>query len=218
MTRKTRIIISILIIAVVAAAAGWFFINAKKDQTTPLPPKNGIIVAFGDSLTAGIGATDTEGEAGKLHNDLPSQLSRRIGIEIINKGHSGDTTQAALDRIDDVIALDPGTVIVLLGGNDYLRRVPIDTTFANLTQIIQTFKQHDIRVVLLGVRGGLLNDIFEDRFAQLAKEQDVPFVPNVLDGILDDKALMFDAIHPNNAGYAIIADKVAPVLKNAVGM
>lgn len=218
MTRKKRIIISILIITLVAAAAGWFFINDKKDQTTALPPKNGIIVAFGDSLTAGIGATDTEGEAGKLHNDLPSQLSRKIGIQIINKGHSGDTTQAALDRIDEVIELDPGTVIVLLGGNDYLRRVPIDTTFANLTRIIDAFQANDTRVVLLGVRGGLLNDIFEERFEQLAKDQGVPFVPNVLDGILDDKALMFDAIHPNNAGYAIIADKVAPVLKKAIGM
>src|SRR5262245_8391069 len=87
------------------------------------------IIAFGDSLVSGRGASPGR--------DLGSQLTDRIGATIINAGRSGDTTESALARLDrDVLARDPRVVIVLLGGNDFLRKVPRNRTFANLGQIV----------------------------------------------------------------------------------
>ncbi len=208
MTTTTRSVTSI-VLSIAILGSGFFFIHNKNDQLAGNPPKNATVVAFGDSLIRGVGSTDG--------NDFVSLLSRRIGTEIVNKGKSGDTTVAALTRLDEVIALDPGTVIILLGGNDYLRKVPMETTFGNLAAMIERFKQNDIRVILLGVRGGLLRDLYEKDFAKLASDQEVPFVSNVLDGLIGDDALMSDTIHPNDKGYAIIAERVLPVLIEVLG-
>lgn len=196
------------ILLVAAAVLGAFMFV--KPKPTMQPPKNTTVVAFGDSLISGYGATKG--------NDMISVVSRMAGVPIINEGKSGDTTTAATDRLQDVLAHNPGVVILLIGGNDYLRRVPIDTTFRNIAHILTTFQDNDIRVILLGVRGGLLTDTFSERFDAVAQEYDVPYITNVLEGILGERDLMFDAIHPNDAGYALIAERVAPVLLNVLGL
>jgi len=162
-------------------------------------------VAFGDSLVAGVGAT-----AG---DDFVSLLSTRIGEPIINLGVSGDTTAAALSRLDQVQAADPRIVIVLLGGNDYLRRIPKADTFANLETIIQSVQNTGAVVLLLGVRGGVVRDEYEDEFERLVKEYNVAYVEDVLSGLIGRSELMSDPIHPNDAGYRIIADRVYLVLE-----
>lgn len=181
-------------------------IEGRETGKNDFPLREGPIVAFGDSLVAGHGAG--------WNKDFVNQLEDRIGLDIVNLGVNGDTTALALERIDAVTDKDPSVVIILLGGNDYLRKVPIDETFSNLGKIIDIIEADGGRVLLLGVRGGLLRDIFEERFEEFAKSKDVEFVPNVLDGLIGKKELMSDAIHPNNAGYAIIADKVEPVLRD----
>src|SRR5437763_9915919 len=104
--------------ALVVILAVWFFWPAQK--VTNLDSHGSNIIAFGDSLTAGYGANPGE--------DYPSRLSSMIGVTIMNAGVSGDTTDTALARIDtDVLARDPRLVIVGLGGNDFLRGVPIET-------------------------------------------------------------------------------------------
>jgi lysophospholipase L1-like esterase len=168
------------------------------------------IVAFGDSLIYGVGSTP--------EHDFISLVSSAIGEPIINLGVSGNTTEAALERIDDIWQYDPKIVIILLGGNDYLRRVPMDTTFANLGAIVDEIHAHGAAVLLLGVRGGLIRDTYNDRFEKFAREKKVGFVPNVLDAIISEKELMSDAIHPNDAGYRIIANKVTPALKQMIGL
>ncbi len=207
MTKTSQTVTSI-ILSLTVLGAGFFFIHNKKDQPNINPPKNAKIVAFGDSLVRGMGST-----AG---NDFVSLLSRSIGAPIINEGKSGDTTVTAMTRLDEVIAHDPGTVIILLGGNDYLRKVPMETTFANLNTIIDRLKQNNTRVILLGVRGGLLKDLYDEDFAQLAKDQDVPYISNVLEDLIGNDSLMSDAIHPNDKGYAIIAERVLPVLREVL--
>ncbi len=127
-------------------------------------------------------------------------------------GKSGDTTTSALTRIESVIEPNPKVVIVLLGGNDYLRRIPISETFANLQKIIDRIHESGSAVLLLGVRGGLLRDTYNESFEKFAKANKVGFVPNVLDGLITNKEFMSDSIHPNDAGYAVIADKVLPIL------
>ena len=106
----------------------------------------------------------------------------------------------------------PDIVIILLGGNDYLRRVPDTQTFDNLLMIIRQVQSGGAVVLLLGVRGGLLTDHWDTNFEMLAKATGSAYVPNVLDGIFGDPKLMSDQIHPNDRGYEKIADKVAPAL------
>lgn len=194
----------IVILAVIILAVLGYFLFRGTPETVPL--KEGPIVAFDDSLVVGYGATEG--------NDFVSLLSERVGKPITNLGVSGDTTAKALLRIDEVLEEKPSVVIILLGGNDYLRKVPIEDTFANLSTIVDQIEASGARVLLLGVRGGLLRDIFEERFEQFAKEKKVTFVPNVLDGLIGDDRYMSDSIHPNDAGYEKIADKVEPILKD----
>lgn len=190
----------ILIIAIVACIA--FF--ALRDRSPSLPLGDGPVIALGDSLVYGYGAT-----AGR---DFVSLLSARIGEPIVNMGVSGDTTAGGLARVDEVVAREPRAVILLLGGNDFLRKVPRAQTFANLKSIIQKLQASGARVLLLGVRGGLLSDSADSDFKRLADETGVEYVPDVLDGLFGDSRYMSDSIHPNDAGYARVAERVYPAL------
>lgn len=167
--------------------------------------EDGPIIFFGDSLVEGIGATPG--------NDLPAQLSRQISQSVINAGRSGDTTASALARLEqDVISRDPGLVIILLGGNDFIKQIPLDETFKNFSIMIDRIKTHGAGVLLIGIRGGIFGDPFKERFEQLAKEKGIVFIPNILDGVIGNPELMSDPIHPNDDGYAKMAKRVAPVV------
>ncbi|MFM2414956.1 MAG: hypothetical protein RI911_649 [Candidatus Parcubacteria bacterium] len=182
----------------------FFFSGVSVKRFANYPPQNETIVAFGDSLVQGVGATQD--------NDLFSQVSAKIGMRIINKGVSGNTTADGLARVDEVIALKPGVVIVVLGGNDYLRQVPKEDTFANLRAIVRRLQEVGAVVVVVGVRGGLLSDHFEPLYEELAADLKTGYVPNILKGLLTRQEYMADSIHPNDKGYAIIAEKIAPLL------
>lgn len=171
---------------------------------TNYPPQGENIVAFGDSLIEGVGAS--------TGNDFPSQLARLIGRPVENMGVSGNTTRDGVRRLPDVLAREPDIVILLFGGNDYLRRIPSEETFKNLAAIVDGLNEQGVLVVMLGVRGGVLSDAYANAYEQLAQEKNVAFIPNILKGLLGDDELMADTIHPNDKGYEKIAQKVADVL------
>jgi acyl-CoA thioesterase-1 len=198
-----KYLIFIGIFAVIAVGF-WLLHPAHK----PAKPSSGSnIVAFGDSLTAGQGAS-----AGK---DYPSDLSVIIGQPVINAGVSGDTTAQALGRIDnDVMSKDPKIVIVLLGANDFFQKIPIATTEQNLDQIIEKIQMTGASAVLVGVRLDLFSESYSSMYSRVAKKYNLEYVPNIMDGILGHSELMSDEIHPNDAGYKIIAERVAPQVKN----
>lgn len=162
------------------------------------------IVAFGDSLVVGVGAS--------TNNDFISLLSRQVGKPIVNLGVSGNTTKDGLNRIEELDKYNPKVVILLLGGNDYLQKVPIEETFANLEKIIQNIHARGSAVLLLGVRGGLLSDRFDSKFEELSRKYETAHVPNVLEGLLGKSEYMSDVIHPNDLGYRKISERVYPVL------
>lgn len=163
------------------------------------------IVAFGDSLVYGTGSTDG--------NDFVSQLSVMIGMPIINLGVPGNTTAQGLRRIDEVLEEKPDVVILLLGGNDALQNVNQRITFENLGTIINILKTNGIEVLLLGVHGkAIFSDPYSEPFRNLAKDKNVGYVPDVLAGLLGNKSLMSDGVHPNDIGYEKIANKVFPHL------
>lgn len=186
----------------------YWFLNSAPDITN-YPPHAGPIVAFGDSLVSGTGSTEG--------NDFVSLISKNINEPVENFGVPGDTTAGALARVGVAVERHPRIAIVLLGGNDYLQRVDKEETFKNLRGIIKNFQIDGAVVVLLGVRGGLLGDNFAGDFKQVARDTGSVYVSDVLDNLLGDKKYMSDQIHPNDAGYAIIASRVLeairPVLK-----
>lgn len=199
----SKIVISIsILLSVVLVGYGLFF---RGNEIVNYPPKEGSIVAFGDSLVEGVGSPQTEGFV------LP--LSQLIHEPIINLGVAGNTTEDALARVELVTEQNPRLVLVLLGGNDYLRRMPAEETFANLHTIITTLQNEGALVVLLGVRGGVLKDNYESEYQKLAKATGAVYVPNVLDDIFGDTALMSDSVHPNKDDYKLIAEKIYQEIK-----
>lgn len=164
-----------------------------------------VIVAFGDSLVTGYGASEG--------GDIFTNLSNRIGVPIYNLGVSGDTSARALARIQGVLERKPDIVVVLVGGNDALQGVPVAETEATIGTILSTLKSAGVTPILAGVVGGFPNDSFKPMFERLAEEHEVVLVSNVLAGILGDNRLMSDAIHPNAQGYARIAERLQPILE-----
>jgi len=202
MSKNAWYIIVVCALALLALIAWHFF---KPSSYINYPPQQGPVVAVGDSLVQGVGATEG--------NDFVSLVSQSINEPVQNFGVSGDTTEETRARLDEVLAENPRIVLVLVGGNDYLKRVPKTETFANLRAIVERLQQEGALVVLLGVRGGVLVDNFADDFEDLAKETGSVYVSDVLNNMLGNKQYMYDQIHPNDEGYAIIAERVVKVLR-----
>ncbi|MBG86749.1 MAG: arylesterase [Verrucomicrobiales bacterium] len=194
-------------------AGGWlFFWNSAPGEYRNLPPANtGPWVCFGDSLTEGYGAV-----RGK---DYPSLFAQKLGTKVVNLGVSGNTTADGLARIDSAIKLKPRVVMLCLGGNDTLQQIPREQTFANLATMIDRFHRSGSFVVLVGVRSAsILRDKNAEHFENLAKEKNVFYIPNILDGVFGQPALMSDKIHPNGDGYEKIAHRLEEELKPIQGL
>jgi len=157
-----------------------------------------IIISFGDSLTAGIGAG--------TGMDYPSQLSKMIGKPVINRGISGDTTATALRRLKrDVLSADPDVVLITLGGNDLKNGIAKNIAFGNLKYIVETIQNQGARVIVGGLKLPGRDQGFGQGYADLAQQTGATLIPNIFAGIVDNPNLMSDPIHPNAAGYGIIA-------------
>ncbi len=203
MTQK--IIYSVVAAAFVILTIWYFFFHVGRETAITNLPSSGVdIVAFGDSLVAGTGATNG--------NDFVSLLSKGIGREIVNLGVPGNTTADGLARINELDRYRPKVVLLLLGGNDHLKKLPIETTFGNLGKIIEDIHSRGAVVLLLGVKGNLFGDKFEPEFENLRDKYKTAYVSNVLDGLFRNPKLMEDSIHPNDAGNKIIAERIYPVL------
>jgi acyl-CoA thioesterase-1 len=163
------------------------------------------VIAFGDSLVSGKGST-------KGH-DFVSVLSDLVGVKVTNAGRSGDTTASAVRRLDSaVLSQDADIAIVLLGGNDLLRFVPIDQRVANIAGIAERLRKAGVRVILVGL-GSPPIDPFGGALQGIASRTGSTLVTGVLDGILGNSALMSDFIHPNDAGHRLMAERMAPTLR-----
>lgn len=158
------------------------------------------IVVLGDSIAAGVGSGP--GQA------YPELLAARLGTEVINAGVSGNTTADGLARIDQVLDEDPWMVIVELGGNDVLRRVPPEQTERNLRGIVDrviSARAVPVLVEMDAPFGGDYLAIYE----RLGDEYGIPVVEETLGEILRDRALKSDTIHPNAEGQKVLAEAIA---------
>jgi acyl-CoA thioesterase I len=178
----------------------------------PIP----IVVALGDSLTAGPGLRDDE--------TYPAVLQRRATAngyrhQVVNAGVSGDTTADALRRLDVALVPDTRVLIVAVGANDGLRGVPLAEVRRSLSNIIERARARDIRVLLCGMdtppaHGWQYTLDFHRIFPALAAEYGVPLMPFLLTGVVGDPAYnLGDRIHPNAAGARRIAEHMWPYLE-----
>jgi acyl-CoA thioesterase-1 len=199
----------VLVIWLVFSGCDW---GGDYDYVRNLYSQGKEVVCFGDSLTEGVGAREGE--------DYPSVLARQLKPPIINAGIRGDTTADGLSRLDqDVLRRDPRLVIVLFGGNDFLRRVPLKETAESLEQIVLRIQEGGAMVALVGLRLGLFTDEYGPIYKKIANQHGALLIPDVLDGVLSDPKLKSDSIHPNGDGYRIMAErilkKVRPLLQEA---
>lgn len=180
-----------------------------------------VIVAFGDSLTAGFGADSGKSYPDFLQRDLDAH---RRAYHVVNAGISGDTSTDGLVRIDTVTALKPAIVILEFGGNDGLRGLPVATTRDNLEKMVVALQKAGAKVVLAGMTlppnyGPDYIHSFEAVYRDLAKKYRLPLIPFLLEGVGGRPSLMQrDGIHPTAEGNQIVANNVmrvlAPVLQS----
>ncbi len=199
-----RAVVGLAVVAVV----GWWLLHDRSPRAAR-PTAGSTIVAFGDSLVEGRGATPGQ--------DFVSLLSRRLAVPIVNAGRSGDTAVAALSRLDvAVLSRNPRVVIVLLGGNDFLRRVPTSETFRSLSTIVERIRERGAAVILIGVSVGVIADPYAGEYEALARRTSSGFVPDILDDIIGHTDRMSDSIHPNDRGYQLMADRIEPVVRDLI--
>ena len=174
-----------------------------------LDSRGETIICFGDSITEGKGVSK-----GK---DYPCLLSRFLDREVINAGVSGDTTARALKRLSrDVLEKKPYLVIVELGGNDFLCKIPKRATLDNLEEIVNRIQSRGAMVVLVDVSWGIILSGYRKDYGDLAKRTGSIFIPSILKGVLDDPLRKYDCVHPNEEGCRIIAQRVYEKIKKYV--
>ncbi len=167
-----------------------------------------VVVAFGDSLTFGTGASPAE--------SYPAQLQSLIGRKVVNAGVPGEISADGLQRLPDVLEeAKPKLLILCHGGNDFLRKQGDTVVSSNVRAMIKLARDKGIGVVLIATPKPGLSLSPPDFYAGIAKEFAIPFNDDVLKSILRDNQLKSDLIHPNARGYAQIAGAVAKLLKKA---
>ena len=191
---KTIIIAVIVILALLT-------LTKNKDHTMSLT-NNHTILAFGDSLTYGFGASPEE--------SYPEQLSFLSGYKIINAGINGDTSSEGLRRLAPLIE-DRSIKLMILcfGGNDIIQKKSMSELKQNLKTMIQMAKAKNIEVLLISVPNITLFGLSPlGLYAEVAKEENVPLLSGILANILSQPSLKNDQIHPNASGYKKMAELI----------
>ena len=202
---------SVAVLAVLAAAS-WAPRNLNAaGQSTPQAPDRPVILAVGESTTAGYGVDRELSYPGQLQQKLDES---GYHYRVVNHGVSGSTTQGALARLDRGLALKPSIVIIALGGNDAGSRVPIETTRANLGKLISMFKRAGAEVFVTNrnLPGG--GQDAGSIFAALAREYHAVLLPPLTSGVAGHPDLLIeDGSHPNAEGYTIIVRNLLAVIE-----
>ncbi len=198
-----RALLAALALALALSGCG----REKVPKLAPVGP-NDVIVAFGDSLTYGTGASEAE--------SYPVVLGELIKRNVVRAGVPGEVTSGGLARLESVIEEhQPKLMIVCLGGNDMLGKSADAPIAENLREIIKTIKGRGISVMLVGVPRPALITQAAPFYAELAREFDIPYEGVIVTDVLYQRELKSDPIHPNARGYRKMAEAIAKLLKKA---
>ena len=188
--------------------------------TLAFAKERSVVLALGDSLTAGFGVESEE--------NYPSQLQLKIKAagflhKVVNAGVSGDTTAGGVRRIRWLMKHEPEIVILALGANDGLRGLSVDEMRKNLETMIGICREHNARILLAGMKalpnyGEEYMQEFATVFPELAEKYDLQFLPFLLEGVAGEREhTQPDGLHPLASGYRIVTDlvwqRLQPMLK-----
>lgn len=183
----------------------------------PLAAATKTLLIVGDSLSAGYGIAVDAGWAAQLQQRLNTE---QRAYRVVNASISGDTTANGLARLPKLLAAHhPQIVIIELGGNDGLRALSLATMQHNIEIMIAKARLAGAHVLLIGIRlppnyGKIYTEKFHRVYEDIARTQQIPWVPFLLDGVAAHSALMQpDGLHPNAAGQAKVLDNVWLVLR-----
>ena len=188
-------------------------------ETVPVskaPDNRPIIVAFGDSLTAGRGVDPAQNYPSKLQAKIDA---RGFKYRVVNAGVSGETSSQGRDRAEAYQSTPPAIAIVELGANDGLRGLPVENIRRNLEAIVSRFQSMGAQVILAGMEvppnyGPLYADSFRKVFRSVAGEYHAALIPFFLEGVGGHARLnQDDGIHPTAEGYDIVVENVWKVLE-----
>lgn len=195
------------ILVLVALAAGLSAGCGRAPKLAPLP-SDAVVLAFGDSLTFGTGASEDE--------SYPAQLEKLIGRKVVRAGVPGEVSAQALARLPG--ALDesaPRLLLLCIGGNDFLRRLGNQQAEANVRAMVKLAQARGVQVLLIGTpEPGLLVSP-PDFYGRIAREFALPYQERVIAEVLRDSSLKSDQIHPNARGYRVIAERLAADLRKS---
>ncbi len=167
-----------------------------------------VILAFGDSLTFGTGAAGTE--------SYPAVLERLVGRRVVNAGVPGEVTGGGVSRLPEVLEREkPALLILCHGGNDLLRRLDQRQTADNVRKMIRFARERKIAVVIIAVPSPGMSLSPPSFYREAAKEMGLPIDEKALSTILSDRSRKSDPIHPNAAGYRLLAESIAALLRKS---
>jgi len=200
MQRASRLFFAVCLAVLLAAC--------DRAPTLPKLSPHDVIVAFGDSLTHGTGASSDTA--------YPAVLASLTGRTVINAGVPGDTTDTGLQRLPSVLdEYKPRLVLLCLGGNDMLRKQPEAATENNLRLLVKTIRSSGAELVLIGVPEPKLFGGAPDFYARVAEEMRLPLEDEAFNEVLKDNRLKSDPIHANAAGYRVVAERLNALLREA---
>lgn len=202
--RRNKWLVSFLLAIITSA----FLTACSSGVKLPRLASDAVILAFGDSLTFGTGASPAE--------SYPAILERLVGRRVVNSGVPGEVTGEGLSRLPEVLEREkPALMILCHGGNDMLRRLDRKQTANNLRAMIRSARERGVAVVIIAVPSPGLSLSPPLLYRETAMEMGLPIEEEVLTTLLSDGSLRSDYIYPNAAGYRRLAESIAVVLKKS---
>lgn len=191
----------VLLVLIILGLCVFGLLACVKKEIKNINSSGKNIICFGDSITFGYGVNPGE--------DYPTALAKLVERPVVNVGVDGDTSAEGLARLKkDVLDKEPYLVLIEFSGNDLLKKVPIDSTLANIKEIIRQVQATGAITAIVDASAGLFMIEYRMRLSRLARETGSIFVPSVLSGIITDPSMKSDFMHPNAQGYRLIARRV----------
>ncbi|MBQ60797.1 MAG: arylesterase [Gammaproteobacteria bacterium] len=207
---------SLIFLALIFIATLLFSDRGYADPS-PTAPDTGTVLVFGDSVSAAYGMEQEQGWVYLLTKRL---AAKELDYQVINASVSGETTGGGVVRLPKTLQIhQPNLVVLELGGNDGLRGYPIDKIRQNLSVMVDSILTSGADVLLVGMvlppnYGRRYTKAFEDLFAQVATQFDIPFLPFLLEGVATSESLLQrDGIHPTPEAQAMLLDDLWPLLE-----
>lgn len=180
-------------------------LNCSSDSKLQPLADDTVILAFGDSLTFGVGS--------KPEFSYPSQLAQLTGLQVINAGVSGEVTDDGLIRLKEKLeTMQPDLIILLEGGNDILRNKSFNSIKSNLSKMILLAKKDNIPVILIGVPKKSLFSDTASFYSELAEHHQLVFEGEIISDLIRSPSMKSDSVHFNQQGYRKLAENIYQLL------